>query len=204
MKRLTILHDNVTKKPNLIFYSMEDIMREAERALVRACIEQDKDMPFEEIMERTNLSQDKVRRYIEDVMAESGNWNKFFAVSEDVENIVSPWELSIDDELLDQYKKEINDKTDKIKPLLIMKMYTELESDKRIAQNKLNSLKHSPHQGSRWLELKMKARNDQIKLLGLDAAEKLDVSIGLSRSKEERDSIFKAAQARNLLPAGSI
>ncbi len=179
-------------------------MREAERALVRACIEQDMNMPIEDIVAATKLPQSKVAQYISDVLAEAGNWNKFFKNNDDTQDIASPWDLTIDDELLDQYKKEINDKTDKIKPLLIMKMYMEFEHDKRVAQTKLNSLKHSPHQGSRWLELKMKARNDQIKLLGLDAAEKLDVSIGLSRSKEERDSIFKAAQARNLLPEGSI
>lgn len=183
---------------------MEEIMREAERALVRACIDQDKDMPFDDIVQKTNLPPAKVSQYISDVIAESGNWNKFFNKNEDPNDIESPWDLSIDDELLDQYKKEINDKTDKIKPMLIMKMYMEFEHDKRVAQTKLNSLKHSPHQGSRWLELKMKARNDQIKLLGLDAAEKLDVNIGLSRTKEERDQIFRAAQARNLLPEGSI
>ena len=178
-------------------------MREAERALVRACIEEDKDMPFDDIVARTNLLPDKVGEYIADVVAESGSWNKFFN-QDDTLDPVSPWDLTIDDDLLEKYKKEIDDKTNKIKPLLIMKLYQELEHDKRIAQDKLTKLKHSPHQGSRWLELKLKARNEQIKLLGLDAAEKLDVTIGISRSKEERDGIFKAAQARNLLPAGVI
>lgn len=175
-------------------------MREAERALVRVCIEENLNMPFDEIMERTNLSQEKVSMYLSDVIAEAGNWKKFFGDDETNENVVSPWDLAIGDEILDRYKKEIDEKTNRIKPMLVMKMYTELEQDKKTAQKKLEMLSHSPHQGSRWLELKLKARNDQIKLLALDAPQKHEVNLSVSRSKEDRDKIFQAAQAKNLIP----
>jgi hypothetical protein len=179
-------------------------MREAQRTLIRACIEEDANMPFDDIVLRTGLSSDRVSELLADVTLENGSITKFFNDDLNQDAVTSPWDLAIDDELLEKYKKEIDDKTNKIKPLIIMKMYMELESDKRIAQDKLNKLRSSPHQGSRWLELKLKARNEQIKLLGLDAAEKLDISIGVSRTKQERDEIFKAAQARNLLPAGVV
>ena len=179
-------------------------MREAQRSLVRACIEENADMPFDDIVLRTGLSPDRVGELLADVTLENGSMTKFFGNNPNVIDTTSPWDLVIDDDLLEKYKKEIDDKTTKIKPLLIMKLYQELEVDKRVAQSKLDKLQHSPHQGSRWLELKLKARNEQIKLLGLDAAEKLDISIGLSRSKEERDAIFQAAQSRNLFPAGII
>ena len=179
-------------------------MREAERALVRSCIEQDKDMPFDDIVATTGLVPEKVSQYLADVVAESDSWNKFFKNDDQDDTIESPWDVAIDEDLLDKYKKELGDKTEKIKPLLVMKLYMELEHDKKIAQGKLNKLGHSPHSGSRWLELKLKARNEQIKLLGLDAAQKIDIGIGLSRTKAEKDEIFAAAQMRGLLPAGSI
>ncbi len=179
-------------------------MREAQRSLVRACIEEDAAMPFEDIVARTGLSPERTSELLADVMAENGCMTKFLNNNLSQDPIVSPWDITLDDELLEKYKKEIDDKTSKIKPLLIMKLYMEFEADKQIAERKLVQMAHTPARGSRWLELKMKARNEQIKLLGLEAAEEVNVTLGLKRDKNERDAIFAASQARNLLPAGAI
>jgi len=71
---------------------MEDDMREAQRNLVRVCIEEDANMPFDDIVLRTGLAPDRVGELLADVTLENGSMTKFF--NDDPDQIVttSPWD----------------------------------------------------------------------------------------------------------------
>lgn len=73
--------------------------------------------------------------------------------------------------------------------------FKQLEDAKLVCLRRLEGCT-KPTQGARWIELFMKALNDQSRMMGTEAPSKHQVEIGIVMDKDQRDEVLKAAMAR--------
>lgn len=97
------------------------------------------------------------------------------------------------DDILSDNKKSFDKRFQLVKPIMLNKIYHELERDKQSAENRLKQCTR-PTQGARWLELKIKAQAEQMKILGLEPDKNNNINVTIGRSKEELDKIYEAAK----------
>jgi IS30 family transposase len=69
----------------------------------------------------------------------------------------------------------------------------ELEANKDLCMSKLKSLKHSPHQGARWMEEWSKIQEKVIRIYGIYSPEKMMIKHSQEFSKEQKDAAVDAA-----------
>jgi hypothetical protein len=173
---------------------------------VKDCLTENPDMELEKIVERTGLSFDKVTALVCNlaIKAEKKQNEESIPICMTGSNQIDIMKMleadpfkRFDDELslqindiLSDNKKDFDKRFELIKPMMINKIYKDLENDKQFA---LSKLKDCGQRGSRWLELKIRAQSEQAKLLGLEPDKNNKLSVTIGRSKEELDAIYQAS-----------
>jgi len=72
------------------------------------------------------------------------------------------------------------------------RMAYKLEQLMKECRTRLNALKRNPHQGSRWVEMEIKAIDRLCKLYGLYAPQSITINDKPRFSKEEKDAVVDA------------
>ena len=73
--------------------------------------------------------------------------------------------------------------------------FSQLENTKLMCLHRLQGCA-KPTQGARWMELYIKALNDQSRMMGTEAPSKHQIEVGIVMDKDQRDEVLKAAMAR--------
>lgn len=106
-------------------------------------------------------------------------------------------ELGVDRSTIARDLKEINEELNMqtIDDWMVQRqrIILEIEQNKKVCMDKLEKLKHSPHQGARWMEEWSKLQEKMIRIYGVYSPEKLMIRHSQEFSKEQKDAAVDAA-----------
>ncbi len=73
------------------------------------------------------------------------------------------------------------------------RILNEIHIHKKLCMERLQKLHHSPHQGSRWMEEWSKLLEKEIRILGVNAPDKMMIKHSQELTKEQKDAATNAA-----------